>query len=124
MRARTCRLVGAEAQPHSGRDLAIRHLVHGLDADDAVAERFMAKTGFELDLRLARAEDQDQVRMPNARDDLGVVLVEVAEEPPVPLVLGGVLLGPAEYRTCFSMSEVTCLVPSSSPVMVTITALR
>ena len=37
-----------EALPHSGRHLAIGHLVDGLDADDAPAESFLFKTLLQL----------------------------------------------------------------------------
>src|SRR5581483_2151090 len=81
--------------PGPGRDLAVRHLVHRLDADDASAETFFSKTRLELTLGLTRTEYQNRVGLADARDDLFVILVEMAGEPPIALVLRRVFLGRA-----------------------------
>ena len=63
------------------RNLAICHLVSCLHGHDASTESVSLKTLLQLALRLTRTEYQNRFGITNGRDDLIVVIVQMARKP-------------------------------------------
>ena len=71
------------------RDLTIRHLVNGLDTYDPPTEVAPLETFSQLILRLAGTEYQNGLCIANARNDCGIVDVEMSRESSLAAVIPG-----------------------------------
>ena len=72
---------------NSRHDLALCHLVSGLNANDSLAESLALEPLLKLTLCLTRTKDQDRVCLSYDRDDLVVVSAELVVKAPVLLIL-------------------------------------
>jgi len=71
-----------------GSDLAIGHLVHGLNGKDPSFQSFTLKMFFQLSFCLSGTKNLDRVCIMNNSENLVVKIVEVVPELPVSCVFG------------------------------------
>ena len=77
-------LLGTREIPaHLGRDLTIRHLIHGLNFDGASTRFFTFQALFEFALGLPGAENHQRFRLMHRSNDLVVKSVQLLRELPV-----------------------------------------
>ena len=76
-----------ESQSYPRRNLPIRHLVDRFNRNDTVTTAAALETRLQLALGLARAEEQNCLRIMNARDDCIIILAELASESSLPRIL-------------------------------------